>query len=59
VGVFAHDQHDRREMLFHARHLRHCQVSAVGPVAGRAPKRAIAAPQDQQTVNSASFVTAQ
>jgi len=27
--VFAHDQQERREVLFHARHWRHCHVSEV------------------------------
>ncbi len=57
--MFEHDQHERREVLFHARHWRHCQVSEAGAMPGRRLSRVTAAPQDQQTVNSASFVTPQ
>ena len=57
--MFEHDQQDRREMLFQARHWRHCQVSVVGAVPGRKVSRVIAAPHDQQIVSSASFTTPQ
>ncbi len=57
--MFEHDQHDRREVLFHARHWRHCQVSEAGAAPGRRLRRVTAAPHDQQTVNAASFTTPQ
>jgi len=31
LGVFAHDQHERRDVLFQARHWRHCHVSEAAP----------------------------
>lgn len=31
LGVFAHDQHERRDVLFQARHCRHCHVSEADP----------------------------
>jgi len=57
--VFEQDQHERRETLFHARHWRHCHVSDEDAVEGYMLRRAIAAPQDQQIVSSASLATAQ
>jgi len=56
--VFEQDQHERREVLFQARHCRHCHVSDPA-IPGYNERRAIAAPHDQQTVSSASFETAQ
>ncbi|OLE56311.1 hypothetical protein AUF72_00880 [Euryarchaeota archaeon 13_1_20CM_2_64_92] len=57
--MFAHDQQERRAVLFQARHWRHCHVSDADVRTREKAYRPIPAPHDQQTPRSASFLTPQ